>query len=93
MKPELWNDESIQQALLSLPGWRVEGRELIKEFQFATYLAGIEFVHQVAHLAEEMNHHPDLLVRWRKVTVRLATHSAGGLTGLDFELAGKIEAL
>ena len=93
MKPELLNNTAIQSALAKLPGWQVEGRELVKEFQFASYLAGIEFVQQVARLAEEMNHHPDLLVRWRKVTVRLATHSAGGLTKLDVELAGKIAAL
>ncbi|MDZ4403707.1 4a-hydroxytetrahydrobiopterin dehydratase [Prosthecobacter sp.] len=93
MKPELLNEAAVQQALIALPGWQVEGRELTKEFQFASYLAGIEFVRQVARLAEEMNHHPDLLVRWRKVSVRLTTHSAGGLTKLDVELAGKIAAL
>jgi 4a-hydroxytetrahydrobiopterin dehydratase len=91
MKPELLNDTAIQTALAKLPGWQVAGRELVKEFRFGSYLAGIEFVRQVGHLAEAMNHHPDLLVRWRKVTVRLTTHSAGGLTALDFTLAGKIE--
>ncbi len=90
MKPELLNDTAIQTALAKLPGWQVEGRELVKEFRFGSYLAGIEFVRQIARLAEAMNHHPDLLVRWRKVTVRLTTHSAGGLTALDFTLAGKI---
>jgi len=93
MKPELLNDTAIQAALAKLPGWQVEGHELVKVFQFASYLAGIEFVQQVARLAEEKNHHPYLLVRWRKVTVHLATHSAGGLTKLDFELAEKISAL
>lgn len=88
MKPELLNEAAIQQALTTLPGWRVEGRELIKEFQFPSYLAGIEFVNKVARLAEAMNHHPDLYVGWRKVTMRLNTHSAGGLTALDLELAG-----
>ncbi|MFN0076853.1 MAG: 4a-hydroxytetrahydrobiopterin dehydratase [Prosthecobacter sp.] len=91
MKPELLNDVTIHAELAQLPGWQVEGRELVKEFRFGSYLAGIEFVQQVARLAEAMNHHPDLLVRWRKVSVRLTTHSAGGLTALDFTLAGKIE--
>jgi 4a-hydroxytetrahydrobiopterin dehydratase len=91
MKPKLLNDTAIQTALAKLPGWQVAGRELVKDFQFGSYLAGIEFVHQIARLAEAMNHHPDLLVRWRKITVRLTTHSAGGLTALDFTLAGKIE--
>lgn len=87
MKPELLNEAAIQQALTSLPGWRVDGRELIKEFQFPSYLSGIEFVNKVARLAEAMNHHPVLHVGWRKVTMRLSTHSAGGLTALDLELA------
>jgi 4a-hydroxytetrahydrobiopterin dehydratase len=91
MRQKLLNAEVIQAELSKLPGWQVEDRELVKEFQFASYLAGIEFVQKVARLAEEMNHHPDLLVLWRKVTVRLSTHSVGGLTALDFALAGKIE--
>lgn len=87
MKPELLNEAAIQQALTKLPGWRVEGWELIKEFQFPSYLAGIEFVNKVAPLAEAMNHHPDLYVGWGKVTIRISTNSAGGLTALDLELA------
>ncbi len=93
MKPELLDDAAIQQSLAHLPGWEVAGNELVKEFKFTSYLAGIEFVRQVAQMAEAMNHHPDLLVRWRKVEVRLTSHSAGGLTRLDVELAGKIAAI
>jgi 4a-hydroxytetrahydrobiopterin dehydratase len=93
MKPELLNESAIQQQMTTLPGWQVEGKELVKEFRFPSYLAGIEFVRRVGGLAEEMNHHPDLLVGWRKVTVRLSTHSAGGLTGLDFALAGEIASV
>lgn len=90
MKPELLSESAVQQQLTTLPGWQVEVSVLVKEFRFTSYLAGIEFVRRVAVLAEAMNHHPDLLVGWRKVTVRLTTHSAGGLTRLDFELAGQI---
>ena len=93
MKPELLSGEAILQQMNSLPAWRVEGSELVKEFRFASYLAGIEFVRQAAVLAEKMNHHPDLFIGWRKVTVRLTTQSAGGLTRLDFELAGQITAI
>lgn len=93
MKPELLSASAVQQHLIPLPGWQVEGAELVKEFRFTNYLAGIEFVRRVAVLAEEMNHHPDLLVGWRKVTVRLTTHSVGGLTLLDFSLAGQISAV
>ncbi|MCX6849753.1 MAG: 4a-hydroxytetrahydrobiopterin dehydratase [Verrucomicrobia bacterium] len=92
MKPELLSESAILQQLISLPGWQVEGKELVKEFRFTSYMAGIEFVRQVAVLAEERNHHPDLLVGWRKVIVRLSTHSAEGLTWLDFALAGQIAA-
>jgi len=90
MKPELLSESAIQQQMAALPAWQLEGKELVKEFRFASYLAGIDFVRRVAVLAEALNHHPDLLVGWRKVTVRLSTHSAGGLTRLDFELAGQI---
>jgi 4a-hydroxytetrahydrobiopterin dehydratase len=90
MKPELLSELAVQERLSALPAWQVEGLELVREFRFASYLAGIEFVQRIAVLAEAMNHHPDLLVGWRKVTVRLTTHSAGGLTALDFELAGKV---
>jgi len=93
MKPELLSESAVQQQMTGLSGWKVEGTELVKEFRFTSYLAGIEFVRRVAVLAEAMNHHPDLLVGWRKVTVRLSTHSAGGLTRLDFELAGQIAAV
>jgi 4a-hydroxytetrahydrobiopterin dehydratase len=91
MKPVLLNEAAIRQALTALADWHVAGRELVKEFKFPSYLAGIDFVNKVARLAEEMNHHPDLHVGWRKVTVRLTTHSAGGLTPLDFELAEKMD--
>lgn len=93
MKPALLDHEALQQSLAALPGWRIEERELVKDFAFASYMAGIAFVNQVATLAEGANHHPDMLVRWRKVTVRLTNHSAGGLTALDFELAEKIDRL
>ena len=93
MKPELLKDEAVQRLLAPLPSWRVEGVELVREFRFPSYLAGIEFVRRVADFAEALSHHPDLYVGWRKVTVRLSTHSAGGLTNLDFELARQITTL
>jgi len=90
MRPELLSDAAIQEQLTAHPTWEVKGLELVQEFRFPSYLAGIEFVRRVALLAEAMNHHPYLVVGWRKVTVRLSTHSAGGLTRLDFTLAGQI---
>lgn len=89
----LLTDGEITERLAGLPGWSLEGRELCKEFRFPNYLAGIDFVNGLAQAAQAMNHHPDLFVGWRKVAVRLSTHSAGGVTLLDFELAVKAESL
>ncbi len=83
----LLSETEIQDALRELPGWTVERLELVKVFRFPSYLDGIRFVNALAQEAEEMNHHPDLIVGWRVVTVRLSTHSAKGLTALDVTLA------
>jgi 4a-hydroxytetrahydrobiopterin dehydratase len=86
-------DAEIARALAALPGWAREGDEIVKTFECASFPAAISFVVQVGFLAEKADHHPDLDIRWRKVKVALSTHSAGGLTNLDFDLAGEIEAL
>lgn len=90
---EKLDETGISQALARLPQWRREGAEIVREMKFKTYLDGAAFVGQVANVAEEMNHHPDIHLGWRKVTLRLSTHSKGGLTAKDFDLAQKIEAL
>ena len=83
--------ESVLQS--QAPGWELGDASISRVFSFDNYMAGIEFVNEVAKLAEEANHHPDIVIGWRKVTLELSTHSAGGLTGLDFQLAGKITPL
>ena len=93
MKPPLLTQEEISEALTTLEGWAVEEKELVKTFKFSAYLAGIEFVSKLGRAAEAMNHHPDLIVGWRKVTVRISTHSAGGLTELDVNLALEADQL
>jgi 4a-hydroxytetrahydrobiopterin dehydratase len=93
MKPGQLTDAEIQIALTQVSGWNLEGRELVKTFSFSCYLAGINFVSRLAFAAEAMNHHPELFIGWRKVSVRLSTHSSGGLTQLDFSLAGQADAL
>lgn len=77
----------LSSRLADLPDWSLEGKEIVRTFSFPSYLAGLNFVNAVAQEAEAMNHHPDLLLGWRKVTVRLSTHSAGGITTLDLKLA------
>lgn len=88
---KILTSEEVAQGLEGLESWKIVERELIKVFRFGDYLEGIEFAGRCGKIAEEMNHHPDLLVQWRKVTVSISTHSAGGLTALDFEFANKIE--
>lgn len=85
---EEWTELSAR-----LPGWKVDGTVLEKTFSFQTYLEGIDFVRRLAVAAEAMDHHPDLFVGWRKVTVKLTTHSAGAVTRLDEALAVQAEAL
>lgn len=90
---ELLEESRVVEQLAAVPEWTREGAELVRVFKFPSYMAGIDFVTRVAELAEEANHHPDMQVGWRKVTLRLSTHSKGGLTDLDFALARKVDAL
>jgi 4a-hydroxytetrahydrobiopterin dehydratase len=91
-RPERLDDEQISAGLVGLPGWERHGDEIVKTFELATFPAAIAFVTRVADRAEAADHHPDLDIRYRKVRVALSTHDAGGLTDLDFDLAGEIEA-
>jgi 4a-hydroxytetrahydrobiopterin dehydratase len=86
------DDEEISRALESLAGWTREGDVLVRTYEFARFMDGIGFVNRVAAAAEEMDHHPDLDVRFTRIRVALSTHSAGGITQLDAELAGRIDA-
>jgi 4a-hydroxytetrahydrobiopterin dehydratase len=90
---DLLDENGIGQALARVPQWRREGAEIVREIKFKTYLDGADFVGRAARVAEEMNHHPDIQLGWRKVTLRISTHSKGGLTAKDFELAAKIDQL
>ena len=77
--------------LAALPGWKLEGNALTKTFRFPGYGETIAFVNAVAAVAQREDHHPDLSVTWGRITVKLSTHSAGGITDKDFDLARKIE--
>ena len=91
--PVLVSEADAARELASVPGWRREGGEIVRIFSFPSYMAGINFVSEAAHIAEEANHHPDIHIGWRKVTLRLSTHSKGGLTELDFALARRIDGI
>ena len=86
-------DAEIEEKLASLSGWRRSGDAIEKEFKREDFVGSVRFVDSLVEPAEEMNHHPDLTVSWDTVTVTLSTHSEGGLTESDFELAAKIDAL
>ena len=92
MRPPPLSDVEIQRALGALPGWTRRGDALVKTHQFATFAEGIAFVGRVAAIADGMDHHPDIDIRYTKVTTSLSTHSAGGITELDLRLAEGIEA-
>ena len=87
------SDLEIQRALGSLPGWSRRGDVLTKSYTFKRFPEGIVFIQRVADVAERLDHHPDIDVRYTKVTFMLSTHDAGGITNRDIELATEIERL
>jgi 4a-hydroxytetrahydrobiopterin dehydratase len=89
----LLNDDDIQAELDKVNDWSREGDSIKREFKFEDFQGSIDFVNRITKPAEEMNHHPDIAISWNKVELTLSTHSEGGLTGSDFELARKIDAL
>jgi 4a-hydroxytetrahydrobiopterin dehydratase len=86
-------DAEVEQWLQSRTGWDRHGDEIRKQFERASFADAIAFVVRIGFLAEAADHHPDLDIRWRNVVVALTTHDAGGLTGLDLELAASIDAV
>jgi 4a-hydroxytetrahydrobiopterin dehydratase len=89
----LLTDSEVSQQLAGLANWRrADGDDpaIAATYEFTDFVAALDFVNQVGHEAELMNHHPDVDIRWNKVTLVLSTHSEGGLTHHDFELAHRI---
>jgi 4a-hydroxytetrahydrobiopterin dehydratase len=89
----LLSEAEIEKALLAVPGWRHEDGALARTFTLGNFVEAVEFVNEITEIAEEANHHPDVDIRWNKVTLRLSTHSKGGLTRADFDLAGRVDEL
>jgi len=85
------NDAEIAQQLKALAGWGREGNAIRKSFSFGKFADGVRFVDRVAVAADALDHHPDIDIRYTTITMVLSTHSAGGLTRKDFELAERIE--
>ena len=87
----LLSDNVITEKLGSLEGWGHEGNQIVKQFKFKNFIESMGFVTKVAILAERVDHHPDILIEYSRVTITLSTHSEGGLTIKDFNLASEIQ--
>jgi 4a-hydroxytetrahydrobiopterin dehydratase len=93
MKPEKLSEKQIADELEKLPGWKMKGGNLHHTFEFADFNEAFGFMTRAALVAESMGHHPDWTNVWNKVDVNLSTHSIGGISNLDFQLAGKMQKL
>jgi 4a-hydroxytetrahydrobiopterin dehydratase len=88
--PAVLDPAAVTAALADLPGWEVDGDAIVRTAQLPSFPAAIAVVDRVAVIAEERDHHPDIDIRWRTLTFRCSTHSAGGVTELDTALAAAI---
>ncbi len=89
----LLTDSEIAEGLAQLSGWSVEDRKIAKRYSFKSYKDGLVFALAVGHVADILDHHPDIEVGYAKVRVAVNTHSVGGLSPYDLELARRVEAL
>jgi 4a-hydroxytetrahydrobiopterin dehydratase len=89
----LLTEDEITGRLAGVPGWARQGDSIVTTVTQSDFREAMLFVGAVAYAAERANHHPDILIEWNKVTLTLSTHSAGGLTSGDFNLAGQINGL
>jgi 4a-hydroxytetrahydrobiopterin dehydratase len=84
--------DEVKTRLRQLEGWELDDDELERKYKFADFAAAMVFVNRVAGLAEEADHHPDISIKYNQVKLTLSTHSEGGITEKDFDLAAKIDA-
>ena len=87
--------DKLTNWMKKVPDWEIEdeGRSISRPLEFDEYMQGMDFANDVAEIAEECGHHPILEIGWCKVLVSISTHSKGGLTEMDFELASRIDTL
>lgn len=90
---DLLNAQDIKDWLKKLPEWELEKKHIERTFEFEDFNGAIDFVNGVAEIAEDEEHHPDIDIRYNKVRVQLSTHTEGGLTERDFEVAEKVDTL
>jgi 4a-hydroxytetrahydrobiopterin dehydratase len=87
------SEPEILNRMPTAKGWERHGDMLVRSWQFPSFRRALEFVNQVAALAEKIDHHPDIVLSYRQVRLELSTHSVGGLTDRDFTIASEISAL
>lgn len=88
------SETELKHFLTAHPSWKVEHGMLVRTYEAPTFLRGIDFVHQIAKIAEAADHHPDIDIRWKKVTLRFVTHDAGNqITRLDERLARECDTV
>lgn len=86
-------DSEVQQALGSLSGWQRQGKAIQRVFEFPDFKAAMQFVNKIADAAEQANHHPDIDIRYNKVTMALISHDSGGVTQRDVKMAKRINEI
>jgi 4a-hydroxytetrahydrobiopterin dehydratase len=92
-RPRKLDPDRIRDMMQKVPGWTLDGERLHRKFEFGDFVEAFRFMSAAALVAERMNHHPEWSNVYNRVEVRLTTHDAGGLTDLDFELAGSLSKL
>lgn len=89
----LLSEKSLHQVLGTMQGWSYEGKSLRKKFTFKSFMPGMEFVNRIAQAAETAGHHPDITINYNVVSIELSTHSEGGVTDKDLNLAKTIDQI
>jgi 4a-hydroxytetrahydrobiopterin dehydratase len=91
---DLLSNEDVEARVGAVDGWRREGDRIVRDLEFEDFAAAMVFVNEVAGAAEAVNHHPDILIHgWNKVRLTLSTHSAGGITQADLDMAKTLDGV
>ena len=90
---DLLEADELEAALKKCPEWESNGKSISRTIEFEEFMEGIDFVNDLAEIADEAQHHPDILIRYNKVKLTLTTHDAGGLTEADIEMAQRVDNL
>lgn len=90
---ELLSKEDVKRLLKKVPEWEHEGKKITRTVEFDDFQEAIDFINDLAEIVEDAQHHPEIDIRWNKVTLALTTHEVGGITDQDFEVAERIDNL